>query len=407
MPTKLDPVILNAEKKTNLGSVHMGEVAQAVAHSLEEFGQKGVQGVVMDKTATKFITDQKAKHKAGSYFMQAGVLTADTKINGKVVSKGSLVLYVGEKTDATFAEMNVLVKDYTKLKAKLAASNASVTNLDPHGDKIISDSVRDTSAKLGAQNDLGFGEITGNIVLTAHGTPAKVPSGRVIGSALGRRTPEQIVDLLTTDKDPKKRVSKKYNGTLTLCGCFTASGGPEGEKQDDAFAKKVLDLFRKKGYKAISVVGYPGATITDSGANTDSQGTATRQGDERVLANQPTAADRERAKKMEAETKKRIEAYNALVEPYNQANDRLKAARKEVDDAVTASGGSRSAYAKTKDGKAKLAALKQAETDFKAVEKQIDAAEAKKDEAKKAYQKSGLGDTFAQLEGRFGLRRVN
>ena len=50
---------------------------------------------------------------------------------------------------------------------------------------------------------------------------------------------------LTADKDKAKRIGKDYRGTITLSGCFTASGGPEADRQDDVFAKKVLDALVK------------------------------------------------------------------------------------------------------------------------------------------------------------------
>ncbi|MGH3266228.1 MAG: hypothetical protein ACRDNS_30025, partial [Trebonia sp.] len=255
--------------------------------------------------------------------------------------------------------------------------------------------------------DPNYGEITGNIVLTAHGTPAVAPNGRIIGSKLGRKKPDEIVKMLTTSKDPKKRLAKAYDGTLTLCGCFTASGGPEGEKRDDPFAKKVLDIFRKRGYSKISVVGYPGATITDRGPGTDSRGTATEQGDERVLANQPTAATRQQARTLSAEAEKRITGFNALVAPYNAALAATNNARATVKKGITDSGLAEKDYLKTADGKAKLKAYQKADTAFKSLKAELNKAQAALDKAKKAMADSGLDDTYAQLEGRFGLRQVN
>ena len=398
VPSNLKPIIYGQNKKVDFAKFNAGNLLKAIAFDLAEFGQKGVQGVKVLDGFKRFISYEEKANRAKAPYLQAGMI------------KGSLYLVLRDAENAKFEAMELLVKDYAKLKEKLARNSASVSDIAPDDDRIIKNSVRDTGQKLGVkpQDNPDFGAITGNIVLTAHGTPARVPSGRIIGSKLGRRTPKQIFELLTTSSDPKKRVGKDYSGTLTLCGCFTASGGPEGEKQDDPFAKKVLDLFRKSGYAKISVVGYPGATITESAASGgDSKGTRTRRGDEKVLANQPTAKEMQRAQQLEKAVERALKARNDLVDPYNRALAVRDQAAQDLRDGLAASGLRRADYLKTDEGKARARTYSTASKAFESAEKKFEKADESLQQIKKMLKDSGLNDTYARLEGRFGLRQVN
>jgi hypothetical protein len=171
------------------------------------------------------------------------------------------------------------------------------------------------------EDDADFGGITGNIVLVAHGTPKVLP-GKVIGSHMGQKTPEQIVAILTENPDKSKRIAKKYSGVITLAGCFTASGGPEGEKEDPVFAKKVRDLLGAKGYKQARVEGMPGTTATRRfEGGTDEYGKTAKKGDE--LAHHAM------------EEEEGIEAYQKRidenVEKLSQASDHWKGTQEEFD----------------------------------------------------------------------------
>lgn len=397
MPTKLDDIIYGADEKTDFAKFDIGKVTQAIAGDLEEFGQKGVQGVKIAPNWKTFIDYHKERTDLKSPYLQAGVV------------KGTLVLVLRDKKDTKVEAMDVLVKDYTKLKEKLKKSSASVTNIEGKPDTIIEDAVRDKGAKLGVtpSQDPDYGEITGDIVLIAHGAPSVMPSGRIAGVELGERKPEQIVAMLTSNKDPKKRIGKGFTGTLTLCGCFTASGGPEANRRDDPYAMKVLQLFRKKGYSKISVVGYPGATITDEENSSDSQGTATRRGDERVEAFRPDVDTYVRGEELEEEAERLLKAMNALVEPYNSARNARNELGTRLRQAIQSSGKSDSAYFKTSTGKKQSEAYKKAAQAFDKAKAAFDKAEADYAKAKKDLEDSGLGRTVANLEGRFGLRTVN
>lgn len=108
-----------------------------------------------------------------------------------------------------------------------------------------------------------FGGITtGNVILAAHGSRVK-EQGKTVGTKLGRKTPEQIVALLTEQSDKSKNLSKDFKGTVLLSGCFTAAGGvPPSDDYDYApFAMKVWNLLKKKGINC-KVSGLPGTAFT-------------------------------------------------------------------------------------------------------------------------------------------------
>jgi hypothetical protein len=397
MPTTLKPIIFGKDKKIDFKKFNVGSLIKAITFDMEEFGEKGVQGLKIADNYKRLISYEEKANRAKDPYLQAGI------------ANGSLWLVVRDKDNDKFEAIDLVVKDYAAIKKKLAASTASVTDIGSGKDKIIKDSVKDTGAKLGVapSKDPNFGEITGNIVLTAHGRPQTMPSGRVVGVALGKKSPKDIVTLLTGSKDPKKRIGKDFNGQITLCGCFTASGGPEGEKQDDPFAKKVHALLVSGGYTKASVVGYPGATITVDVAGKDSQGTKTKRGDEKVLANQATGADSAKAKKLEKAITAAIKSYNALVDPYNAAQKEKKDALSDLQKAFGDSGMKQPEFLATKEGKKGAVRMKTANDAFKKVEAKFSKAKKALEDAKAVSKKSGFEDTYAKLEGRFGLRQIN
>lgn len=387
MPTTLTRVIYGMNKDVDFGKFNSGVLTKSIAYDLEEFGKKGVQGVKVSGDVDRLITYEKAAKRAKEPYIQAGTHNND------------LVVVVRDKKESKFEAIAVAVKGYVPLRAELAKSNASVTNLDK-GDTIIDgaasaqgDKYKTTSKD---EHDTDFGEITGNIILCAHGRPASVPSGRIIGDQFGKKTPDEIVKLVTGDKDPKKRIGKDYNGVITLSGCFTASGGPEASKQDDPFAAKVLSLLRGKGYSKVSVVGMPGPSITArKDGDTDSSGTPMQRGDKHVQTNAPTVEKYLENEKLETEYKKAakdyqdaVNAFNNLVPGYNQALEEKKNATPTT--------------------------LSQAQAKFTKIEKQLSDARLKLNSTKNTYEQSvkklkdsGLQDTIAQVKGTFGLRVIN
>jgi hypothetical protein len=179
-------------------------------------------------------------------------------------------------------------KDHATKREKLAGNNAAIVNLDP-GDDIIkgaTEALKDKyKSPVETEDEVDLGKITGNIVLSAHGTPGTLKSGRVIGSHLAGKTPEQLVDMLV-----KQGLGQGYSGRLDLSGRFTASGGPAAAEKDKTYAEKVLGILRKKGFAEISVEAWPGTMCTNRKDGKDSVGTSQKRGDEGVSVNQQDKA---------------------------------------------------------------------------------------------------------------------
>lgn len=101
---------------------------------------------------------------------------------------------------------------------------------------------------------------TGNVVLVAHGGREEV-SGTIIGTKLGKKTPAELVDLLTESSDKDKVLHPDFAGTVWLFGCFTAAGGiaPPGDKFDhESYARSVWEGLKRKGFAKAVVKGNPG-----------------------------------------------------------------------------------------------------------------------------------------------------
>ena len=195
--------------------------------------------------------------------------------------------------------------------------------------------------KVQDEDDMDFGGITGNILLCAHGAP-KVKPGRVIGVKLAGKKPKEICDLLTKSKDKSKRIGKDYSGKITLSGCYTASGGPEKDKQDDAFAKKVWAEFKKRGYEELSVVGMPGPSWTAQGDTLkDGYGKKVTRGEKGVWAKskRQLQAEEKKAEKLRKEIDSMTEKVLQAWEKYQTkgtaeefvANSKVKAQLKKID----------------------------------------------------------------------------
>lgn len=283
MPIKLTDIIYGKQKNINLEKYNPGSVRKAIAFDLKEFGERGVQGVsVKDKVCLSMVSrhkKDKEKLKLKEPYVMAGLFQKD------------LVLVIRDRKNEKFGAMSELIKDYKGLKKKLAKSDAAVVNI---GEDTGTQSERDiitnaSKAKAGKyktkvqkKDDPDFGGITGIVLLCAHGTP-KIKPGRVIGTHLAGKKPSEICDIFTMNKDVKKRIAKDFNGKIILSGCFTGSGGPEKDKQDDPFAMKVKAELKKRGYKKLSVEGMPGPSITADSKSKDGYGKTMKPGDEAVI----------------------------------------------------------------------------------------------------------------------------
>lgn len=318
MAKTLKPIIYGAKKDITLEKYNVGKLLEAITYDLEEDGVKGVQGlVVKGNDATSLVNDAKKSKKPAEPYVIAGS-------DGK-----DMYFQIRCGKDTKFVEEVKIVSGYESLKEELKKKSNAVINIDPGGDKGIVNSAKAQGERLGTTpkdkvDDADIGTISGHIMLIAHGTPKTLP-GRVIGTKLGRKTPQQIVDMLTGSDDKAKRIGKDYADKIYLAGCFTASGGPESElnKQDDPFAKQVLDLLRNKGYKKLSVVGYPGATTTTQTTFTDGHGTPTRKGEEKVTHamedDEGLKADMEKLDKLTTALDEYYEKYKG--DPASFAND--------------------------------------------------------------------------------------
>ncbi len=374
MATKLSPIIYGEKKNIDFSKFNIGNVMKAITYDLEEFGEKGVQGLVVKTSdALRMTKYESASKKHKDPYLMAGVV------------KNDLVLVVQDKGDAKFEAMAVLVKGYVGIKAKLAKSNSAVVNMD-RGDKTI-DKASDAKAdklktKVQEDDDTDFGGITGNVLLCAHGTPKTKP-GRVIGTELAGKKPSQLCDLLTKNKDKKKNLSKDFSGKITLSGCFTASGGPEKDKQDDPYAKKVWAEMKKRGYKKLSVEGMPGPSWTASDSSlADGHGKKMKRGDEGVWA------------KSEEMLEAQIKMANKL--------------RKEIDTMTKKIVKAWEKYDGTKESFMAISGVKKALNDLKSKEKALDSIKAEIKKIKKDMKSSGDedGKDIKSLIGTFGLRVI-
>jgi len=366
MPTKLDRIVFGESKAINFDKFNMGAVIKAVAFDLEEFETKGVQGLaVKTDDAKKTITYCEAA-KLKEPYIQAGVV------------KNDMVLVVRDKKNDKFEQMAVLVKGYTPIREKLAKNNAAVVNLDP-GDAIIdgaTDALKDRyKTTVKTEKTADFSKITGNIVLSAHGTPDNLKSGRVIGTELAGKSPEQIVKLLID-----KGLRPDYDGRIDLSGCFTASGGPAASEKDTTFAEKVLKALRKEGFAKATIEAWPGPMYTNKHESyTDSVGTTQKRGQEGVWANQQD--------KTGSDIQKQVNQLNAEI-------DKLSKDFKAISDSIP-------------DTRPAAAGPSQADWDKKV--EQLNKMNKRWEEAIKELGKLNKSDamkTFANYKGTFGLRKI-
>ncbi|MEM6371463.1 MAG: hypothetical protein AAF727_01610 [Pseudomonadota bacterium] len=386
LPKKLENVIYGDKRDKDYKNFNIGHVLKAISYDVTELGQTGVEGISIKPDWKSFIASYKTKKTPKSPYLRAGVIGND------------LVLQLRDASDKKFEAAALLIKNYTGLKAKLASNTAKVKDVDLESDERLAKAKPNLEARYDAKgnDDKGYGEITGNLILLAHGTPDKLPNGRIVGKELGKRSPEDIVNLLTASKDTKRRISMDYNGQLTLAGCFSASGGPEANKQDDAFALKVLRLFRAKGYNKISVVGYPGQTVIEGKSSTGDDGQAFARGDGAVRVGTPTQADNDQMDKLETDynaAKKRFAKVEKMLDQRHNVVVKLRAAKKA---------------AKTEADKADMQAR------LEKAKRLLDAASEASVETKdallvaaEAFGGSALVKRVHGVIGKFGLREVN
>ena len=94
MPATISPVIYGDKKNIDFSKFNIGSVLKAITYDLEEFGEKGVQGVpVKSSDATRLVKYQSANKNLKDPYLMAGLCKKD------------LVLVVRDKKDAKFEAM--------------------------------------------------------------------------------------------------------------------------------------------------------------------------------------------------------------------------------------------------------------------------------------------------------------
>ncbi|WP_171175040.1 hypothetical protein [Ruegeria sp. HKCCD8929] len=325
MATQYKTIFLGAGGGVSVESADIAKVASELGTYLKKNGWQA-QGIKLPGLSGAGTTIKKAaavlaKSKNSSQIKDLG-FTPDLKVVAGIDTSGHLSatitgLLPPSKEGAApvnFDKTIVIRKDWTKLEAELASEENVVVNMTKKNMSIIEDAL----AKLVKKHDgdmkkvtkdkvyaallakfkggddvinraaekqakkfkttavdtdqADFGNITtGTVVLAAHGSRVK-ESGITLGTKLGKKTPEQIVALLTEQTDKKKNLSKDFKGTVLLSGCFTAAGGiaPPGSNYDyDTFAGKVWRLLKAKGIKC-KVSGMPGQARTGDDGNKSS-----------------------------------------------------------------------------------------------------------------------------------------
>jgi hypothetical protein len=350
MPTKLTPTIYGEKKDITPDKYNIGSLMKAITFDLKEFGTRGVQGLLVKETDARNLVAYEAK-RMKKPIIRAGVVKKD------------LVMVINDKDDDKLEGMAVLVKNYVDIKAELEASTAAVVHVQPNdANQAVRRSATALADRLGTkvqeEADAEFGDVTGDVMLCAHGDP-KITAGRVVGVSLGEKSPEQIVALLTKNTDKSKNLAKGYRGKITLTGCFTGSGGPEAHEADHPFAQKVKALLDKAGYKSAVVSAFPGpVAVARSDGVKDGLGSPVTKGREQTwhdrYSEDGIMAMRKKIDALTADVVARGKKHEGGLRPYlasTEGKARLKAiqgiekeileARKEIEDAGDEDGYSR------------------------------------------------------------------
>ncbi len=376
---KLDSVLLGDGKNIKPSTMKFDQLLNKVTPEIEaDFQRAGLPTsaglAIKDKEARALLTIETTKPRAKDPYVQVGVWKKD------------LVLAVFDKSNTKFDAYEVLVKGYEDVKAKLLQKQTEVVNLQP-GNKTIDKASKSQAKKFGTQveteDTVDLGGLTGDLVLCAHGTPKVLP-GKVIGVKLGGKTVDDLVEMLTGSKEASKRIAKDYSGTITLSGCFTESGGPEADRQDDVFAKKLLDALVKQGYKKVTVVGMPGPSWTaQSKGMKDAHGTKLNVGDKGVFHSGQSEEGLESQKLLAKQLRKEIDLLtDALIKNSSKAKDPTT-------------------FLTSPQAKPVLEKLKELEKKLEGVRKEVD---------RIAKQQKDVGDDdgidIAHMKGTFGFKAL-
>jgi hypothetical protein len=392
MPKKLDRIVYGKGKDITFAKFNIGEVLKAIANDLHEYGQAGVQGVKIKPDYAKLVDKGKKDKRHPSAHLMAGLLGKD------------LILLVHDKNDAAYEESAVLVPAYLKLQTDLADKAAAVVKLAADkDDATIKAAATARAGKFGTsvveEEDASFGGVTGDIILCAHGSAAANSKGRVIGTALGRKSADDLVRLLTGNGDPRKNIGKSYNGVIRLSGCFTGSGGPEAHEADASLAKSVWDKLKRAGFTKCSVVGIPGpAKWAGKDGDKDGSGVPMKKGD-------PHSA-------VGVVDKKDLERFSAMMKEFGEISAEAARLKKLLAERqaklAPIESQQKAATGDKKDALIKL--QKKATDDVSEVIAKVMANDERMAELTKLLKKpeyAKLLKTQANVQGQFGLRTLN
>ncbi|MDC0660515.1 hypothetical protein N6L27_21110 [Leisingera sp. SS27] len=325
MATQYKTIFLGSGGGENVASADIAKMAMAIGKYLKDKGMQA-QGIKLPglKKAQALVAKCAKVQQVAQNSSQVKDLgfTPELSVVGGIDTSGHLSICITGmlpppkegKPPVNFDKTEVIRKDWNKLEAELADETNVVVNLTKKnisiieealdklvakhdgdlkkvrkdkvygvllekfkgGDKVINRAAEKQAAKYKTKtvntDEADFGELTtGTVALCAHGSREKI-NGIWLGTKLGKKSPDQIVDLLTGNKDKKKNLSKSFKGTVLLSGCFTAAGGiaPPGDKYDyDTYAGKVWRLLKAKGINC-KVVGQPGTASTNEDGSKNS-----------------------------------------------------------------------------------------------------------------------------------------
>lgn len=372
----------------SVAKADIASIASEVGSYLQGNGMQA-QGIKLPGLGDAMKLVQKAAAELKKALRSSNVkdlgFTPDLKVVGGIDAKGNLSATVTGllppakpgKPPVNYEETAVIRKDWGKLEDELKAEKNVVVNMTKQnwsiiapqvddlvkkhdgdiaavradkdfkallkkyedGDDVINKAAENQAKKFKTKEqtttEADFGEMTtGTVVLAAHGSRADLPSGKTLGIKLGKKSPQEIVDLLTGNKDKAKNLSKDFKGTVLLSGCFTAAGGiaPEGDYDYDTFAGKVWTLLKAKGINC-KVSGMPGQARTDAkGDKSSVMPTEQKEYDrlKKEFAELVKAIDKLKPK-LESKDPKVVEVVNKKLK---EMNEKLKAVHAEKESKV-------------------------------------------------------------------------
>lgn len=304
------------------------------------------------------------------------------------VYKGDLVITV-QSADG-FMDTEVIVKGYEKMKTDRA--KVAVVNAQRGDDTIDTSSDRMAKAKgtkTQDAKDAELKEVTGDIIILAHGGNRGSKPGKVYASSFGDKKPKDIVTYLVKTK----KLPTSYSGTIYLDGCYTAAGASKGTKQSDLnnFCGTVYAGLKKAGYEYLQVKGNLGLAVTKD------------DGTEDVVDAQMEALIKKKVKPIEkkrSEAKKNYEQINKKVVALLLERKKYEAVlSKAPNDAVRVKVQSKIDDLKSKESKLKPYAEK--------ADKEYTAADKAKRELIATLKKKGISDDkITDLVGTFGPEKL-